>query len=233
MPPVIIKQQLIQETLRTLKSSQKEKKGDNDVKKKFAEEFYRQVPSEDLMHWNAEDLSAIANGLFETGQKHKSRMHELRIFNPSHKKDGWEAHRTVIEIINDDMPFLIDSIAAELAHQELAIEVLFHPILKTERDGKGVLKKIYKESQKAKDAVIESYIHIQLEQLLSESDRKKLEKDLNKVIKDVGYATGDWRKMLSSLEGVISDMDKMPSKVMTITNSIRLKPEAIDGGLGI
>src|SRR5215211_2235401 len=70
---------------------------------------------------------------------------------------------TTIEILNDDMPFLVDSIMGELQMRGLEVRWLLHPIFKTKRDGSGRLLAILGPGdQNWNDGRQESYISVQL-----------------------------------------------------------------------
>jgi glutamate dehydrogenase len=42
---------------------------------------------------------------------------KLRVYNPRTEEHGWSSPHTVIEIVNDDMPFLVDSVTMEVNRQ--------------------------------------------------------------------------------------------------------------------
>src|SRR5688572_2883225 len=53
---------------------------------------------------------------------------------------GEAGHRRMrIGIVNDDMPFLVDSIANAIAARQLTIHRLLHPVVCVSRDGDGLL----------------------------------------------------------------------------------------------
>jgi glutamate dehydrogenase len=64
---------------------------------------------------------------------------KLRLFNPSQGVDGWQSPHTVVAMLNDDMPFIIDSVTAYLTAQHLTIHRLIHPVLRVGRDSSGAL----------------------------------------------------------------------------------------------
>ncbi|MGM0421941.1 MAG: NAD-glutamate dehydrogenase [Pseudomonadota bacterium] len=200
------KNSLIQDTLSLSNGS-----GNKDqLTHAFIEKFLLQVPAEDIIVWQAEQLAAIAKSMRAWSETRPPGQPRLRVFNPKSERDGWQINRTVIEIIDDDMPFLIDSIAAGLTESGQVIEVLFHPVMGVVRDDKAVLKSIDHGPEKGERAFFESYIHIQLENLLSEESCEKLALTLEGIVKDVGRATGDWHAMLSRLEVVIEEMSNQP-----------------------
>ncbi len=72
--------------------------------------------------------------------KFKSGAPKLRVYNPQIQKDGWESTHTIIEIVNDDMPFLVDSVTMEINRQRLKAHLTIHPVIKTKRDADGELE---------------------------------------------------------------------------------------------
>ncbi len=166
----------------------------------FAAAFFRQVPAEDVAGWKPQELESVAESMHGWALVRKPGHQKVRVFTPEPKLNGFSHHHTVIEIVNDDMSFIIDSISAELAARGLAIEVLFHPILTVMRDGAGKLA--------AKGAeLVESHVFIRLEQLLSDADAASLADRLYSILDDVRAATGDWHAMLEKVGQVIAAQD--------------------------
>lgn len=211
-PSAVKKNQTIKQNLidQAIDHSKKVKPKSKKLVSTFSRSFCLQIPAEDIAPWKAEELSAISTSLFELAQKREAGVPKIRIYNPDLKKNKWHVNRTVVEIINTDRPFLIDSIASELLNSNQSIEVLFHPILNIKRDEKDKLVDIDDVASGKKGYGPESYIHIQLENLLSEQEMQELEGKLLEVIDDVIKATTDWPQMLEKLEGVIESFGKMP-----------------------
>lgn len=97
-----------------------------------------------------------------------------------------------IAIINDDMPFLVDSIANCLATEGVVIRRLMHPVLGVERDSMGALVRILpKDSPGARR---ELAIFIEIEQVTArQADR--LEAALSSMLTHVRAAVRDWGRM--------------------------------------
>ena len=109
--------------------------------------------------------------------------------------------RLRIAIINDDMPFLVDSIAATLTAQGLSIDQLIHPVVGVERDEKGALTSIKKAS--VADAC-ESFIYIETPRV-DARQRRDLIAELRVALGDVRAAVTDWPKMRSAMEADAAD----------------------------
>ncbi len=166
----------------------------------FLGAFYQQVPADDLTGWKAEDLSRVAGSMMDWGMDRATGTAKVRAFNPELKRDGWHIPHTVVQIVNDDMPFIIDSISSDLTAQGLGIEVLFHPILSVTREG-AKLRSV--SPGKGEGKLVESYVYIQLEQMLTSDACRKLVSSLESTFADVRAATTDWRKMLAKMDTVL------------------------------
>ncbi len=171
----------------------------------FSKAFYSQVPIDDVAGWKAENLNAVATSICSWAETRKSGVQKVRVFTPEQDRDGWRVPHNVIQIINDDMPFIVDSIAAELAVQNLTIDVLFHPILNVLRSKSGKLEDV--RDDKADGYITESYIYIQLDQLLSQEMSDKLASRLHAVLDDVRAATRDWKGLKARMEEVVRGLE--------------------------
>ena len=103
-----------------------------------------------------------------------------------------ERRVTRIAIVNRDMPFLVDSIAATIAAQNLAIDLLLHPILPVERDPEGRFLDLADETDA--DAIPESMIYLETGRV-DAKERRVLERELALTLADVRVAVSDWHKM--------------------------------------
>ena len=86
-----------------------------------------------------EGWAALASDFLDMVRARKPGTAEVRIFNASLKQHGWESPHTVIQIVNDDMPFLVDSVTMALAEQGIGVHVLGHPVAPFQRDKAGKL----------------------------------------------------------------------------------------------
>src|SRR5690606_30397013 len=109
---------------------------------------------------------------------------------------GWTSPHTIVETVNDDMPFLVDSSTMTLDAQGLGLHVTIHPRFAVERDGRGKLKSIAAQrSADGKDR-IESFIHFEISRQTDAQILKRIESELEKTLADVRAAVEDWQPML-------------------------------------
>nr|WP_205470586.1 hypothetical protein [Breoghania sp. L-A4] len=87
------------------------KSEDADALSSFVEAFYRDTVAEDIVVYSAGELAAFAREAWSDFAKHPSDTHRIGVSNPSFRVDGTR-HKavTVVEIVNDNMPFLVDSV---------------------------------------------------------------------------------------------------------------------------
>lgn len=124
---------------------------------------------------------------------------------PLHRKNGGRGRRTIpavsahplrVAIVNDDMPFLVDSIANCLAQQGLVIQRLMHPVLSVDRDAKGRLLAILPPDSPG--ARRESIIYIEVDRATARQ-RDGLEAEIVETLLHVRSAVADWGRMQETL----------------------------------
>ena len=132
---------------------------------RFVHQFYDHVPPEDVVPRGADDLYGAALSLWQFAQEREPGRAKLRAFNPRLDAEGWRAGRTVVEIVNDDMPFLVDSVTAALNGLGLIVHLVIHPILLVRRDGKGKLTELLEPGTggNGSEAIRESAMHVEVD----------------------------------------------------------------------
>ena len=176
----------------------------------FIHGYYDNVPPGDLADASSETLFGAALAHWKLGHQRQPGKASVRVYNPNLEEDGWICDHTVIEIINDDMPFLVDSITAELNRLEVTVHLIIHPILYVVRDADGMVKNMAPLDGKApKGATKESYMHLEVTEQAS-SRLQKIGKGLERVIGDVRAAVADWAKMRQTMSSIVQELDVLP-----------------------
>ena len=129
---------------------------------------------------------------------------------------GQRMHR--LAIINDDMPFLVDSVAQALAADGVHLYRLIHPVVQVARDAKGALTSAGGEGEGKRESVI--YIEMAA---LSAKAADALPAKMEAVLTDVRAATADWMKMkvvlsdaADSLTAIHADSERCSAGCSTI-----------------
>src|SRR3990172_4295250 len=139
---------------------------------RFAREYYGRLDPEDIAERAPADLCGAALSHWNFAQRREPGRARLRVFNPALEEHGWQSPHTIIEIVNDDMPFLVDSVTMEVNRQGLTLHLIIHPIVAGE-----------------------SIMHVEVDRITEAAKREELQADLERILGDVRVAVEDWRKM--------------------------------------
>ncbi|GAB5510072.1 MAG: NAD-glutamate dehydrogenase [Hyphomicrobiales bacterium] len=180
---------------------------------RFAATLFREGAAEDLVVYSAPELAAVAQEAYERIADRRSGEPFVRVYNPKTiSADGVLADVSVVEIVNDNMPFLVDSVMSELQAASVELRLVLHPILWVSRDENGHLQEVHgHERPKGNDeAIRESVILFHVDQMDSVSDRDTLETNIHAVLDDVRLAVRDWQGMRRRVEQVVMGYKSSP-----------------------
>ena len=135
-----------------------------DSAEHFVRRYFAHVAPDDVIYTSPETLLGGALSLWEYGSQRTPGQPKIRLFNPAQEKNGWGLEHTVIEIVNDDMPFLVDSVSAEIQRHERKIHLLLHPIITANRDATGNRLEVTDTRSGTSASVRESYMHVEIDQ---------------------------------------------------------------------
>ncbi|HEX6742231.1 MAG TPA: NAD-glutamate dehydrogenase domain-containing protein, partial [Sphingomicrobium sp.] len=126
---------------------------------------------------------------------------------------GGEAgnRRMRIGIVNDDMPFLVDSVANAIAARQLTIHRLLHPVVCVTRDEDGDLTEL--EELCGDQSRRESMMYLELDRADARA-RQELAADLRRVLHDVRLAVRDWRSLQSKMREDAAAIDDAEGRAL-------------------
>ena len=160
----------------------------------FADQYYAQVAPEDLAERALPDLYGAAMSHWHFARTFAGGAAKLRVYNPRQDEHGWQSTHTIIEIVNDDMPFLVDSITMEVNRQGLTMHLIVHPVLKVRRDAEHRLVGLARERNEA-EGRFESLIHVEVDRRTDPKRLAELHDGLARILADVRAAVEDWKPM--------------------------------------
>ena len=99
-----------------------------DSLERCVRELLRQHDDDDIAAASPDDLLGAVLSLWQHGARRTPGAPKVRVLNPSVSDSGWASRHTVIEIVNDDMPFLVDSTAMAINSQGLTLHLIAHPV---------------------------------------------------------------------------------------------------------
>jgi glutamate dehydrogenase len=165
---------------------------------RFLRRYYRQVAAEDVIGRDPLDVLGTALSNRELAESRPQGSANVRVFTPAVEEHGWSSGHTVVEVVTDDMPFLVDSVTSFLGQRGTAIHLVIHPQLLVRRSITGQLAEVLEEvptGSTPEGALLESWMHVEIDR---ESDPERvstLTEGLRRVLSDVREAVEDWSKM--------------------------------------
>ncbi len=178
----------------------------------LADKMYQGAVAEDLEVLSDENLAQLSRDCLSFISQRKPGRAVARIYEPKAAK-GQLNDVSVIELLNDDMPFLVDSVLSLLAAKGLEIFLVLHPILDVERDRSGALTNIAASRKGAGPTIRESLIHIHVNRIASAALRNELQQGLDDVVEDVRISVLDWRTMQGVVRDAVSRYQSNPPPV--------------------
>src|SRR4051812_47218677 len=118
--------------------------------------YWERVPAEDLVGRDPVDLAGAALTHLHLAERRPAGTARVRVYTPSFDDHGWASTHSVVEIVVDDMPFLLDSVSMELVRQGCGLHLVVHPVVAVTRDDDGHLQSIGAGQD-------EAFIHIEID----------------------------------------------------------------------
>ena len=170
----------------------------------FFAALYGRAAPDDLERYRPEELAAIGEQAWTFLSERKPGTAKIA-FSPARLSPDV----AVLEILNDDMPFLVDSVLGELSERGVDIRLLVHPVFAVERDEAGRLT-AFKGVRKG-EGRRESFIHVHVQGIEDAAQRADIVHALEDVLADVRISVQDWRPMLARLQEVIGRPENQPA----------------------
>jgi glutamate dehydrogenase len=174
--------------------------------RRFLNQFYAHVSPADLVGRSANEIYATAVSLWEFAQRRNPGEAILRVFNPRDDDAHTSPHRTIVEIVNDDMPFLVDSVSMALNAEGALIHLIIHPILRVERDAGGRMTQLYDAG--ATSGRAESVMHVEISETREPARLAAMARRLEAVLAETRQAVTDWRAMRDGLAATRREVEE-------------------------
>ena len=178
----------------------------------FAREYVRHLDADDLAERTPEDLCGAVLSQWQFGAARTAGQPKVRVLSPTMAENGWASRHSVIEIVNDDMPFLVDSTTSEINRQGLTLHLIAHPIFAVERGADGALVSLRPRNE-APQAARESWMHIEVDRLVDPQQRTELVAGIERVLADVRAAVQDWKPMSARLQEAAAAYASAPTSL--------------------
>jgi glutamate dehydrogenase len=184
------------------------------LRRKFLRAYFRGVAEEDLAQRAPQTLAGAALEHFKFGSGARRVGQALvKVFNPESERDGFQSAHTLVMVVTDDMPFLVDSLGIVFGQAEIAVHLIVHPVLVVERDRRGRLTGVRVEREPGQHA--ESWQLYEIDRQTDAARIAELQKKLTAALRDVRLAVADWLPMRQRagelIESLASDPPPVPA----------------------
>ena len=177
----------------------------SDIPPSFVAHIFARAVPEDVVRYGADDLAMLSERAYDFLVERTPGASKIRCEAVTLSDSGEHKSITVVELINDDMPFLVDSVTGEIAERRLDVRLVSHPVLGVKRDGAKLTALGAAETASAR----ESFITIHLDPI-DEAACAGLVAALDTVLGEVRLAVQDWRPMLDRVNEVVTELQNNP-----------------------
>jgi len=181
-------------------------------------QYYRLVPAEELTSAEPAELAAAVKSHLALAAQRVPGRALVRLRNPSRTDDGWDSRDTVVQIVTDDMPYLVDSVIAELARGNLSVRRLVHPLVLVRRDLTGTLREVLPGGAPAEipsDALVESWMYVNIDRITDPARARQVQQRLLTVLTDVREVVEDTPRMIATAESLADGLLSAPPPLPT------------------
>ncbi|MEV7728336.1 NAD-glutamate dehydrogenase [Streptomyces sp. NPDC087917] len=185
----------------------------------YLQRYYLHTAPEDLADRDPVDVFGAALSHYRLAENRPQGTANVRVHTPTVEENGWTSSHSVVEVVTDDMPFLVDSVTNELSRQGRGIHVVIHPQVVVRRDVTGRLIEILgpdcdahgPRTARPHDSLVESWIHVEIDRETDKADLKQITVDLLRVLSDVRESVEDWEKMRDAALRIADELPAEPT----------------------
>jgi glutamate dehydrogenase len=177
----------------------------------FARQYYQRLAPEDLLELDPDDLYGAVLAHWRLAHNRQPGEAKVRVYSPRFEEHGWRSRHSIVEIVTDDMPFLVDSVAMELNRNGLVIHLPIHPVIAVRRDEAGELVEVLPPD--ATDGIPESYLHFEVDRQSEPEVLDRLRAEVERILVDVKASVEDWSAMREQVRSILAELDERPPPV--------------------
>ena len=176
---------------------------DDEVLGQFLALYYFELPEEDVDDRKIDDIYSVGVAHFELGRTRPAGSPVVRVMSPDRERDGWATPHSVVLMVTDDMPFLVDTMRMLLERHGLDIHLLVHPMLLVERGAADEIRRVAPfsdrlEGRADETLIVEAWTQIEIDRV-SDELAADLESELESAIADVRRVVGDFGRIRERL----------------------------------
>jgi len=180
----------------------------------FVAAYFDNTDPDELAARGPATLFAIANAHWRLLDAPRTPQGaKIRVFNPTLAEDGFASDHTVVQIVHDNMAFLVDSVTMAINRGNRTAHWIVHPLMSVSRDAGGKIASVTSAAAAAaagKSDPVESLILVECDRIVSVAEQQVLADELARVLHDVRSTVQDWSAMLARVQSVAAASERAP-----------------------
>ncbi|SBS32435.1 NAD-specific glutamate dehydrogenase [Marinomonas spartinae] len=168
--------------------------------------YFRDALEEDMVNEPIENLYGTIICLWDFLQLRTGNQPKVRVYNPNFEEHSWQSTHTVIEILTDDMPFLVSSFNMALVRLGHTIHLTAHPVIQVKRNKKGELEEV---AETINNGITEALMRFEIDRLSDTNLLDDIKEELLNSLADVKKTVEDWSLMQKKLNEAIAESEKI------------------------
>jgi len=173
----------------------------------FARLYYERCAAEDVLGISLEDLYGSLLSHWHLMGHRKPQATLIRVYNPVYEEHSWQSPHTVIEVVTDDMPFLVDSLNMYLVRQGITIHVTLHPVIKVLRDKTDAVVAVASPDSEVEGYITEAVMRFEVDHQTSPEMLTALHAGFEHTLHDVRLVVEDWQPLCKQINEIISILE--------------------------
>ncbi len=203
------KNQFLESVLKGIKTVLQEK--ETELCLQFAKEYLGTIALDDLMTRSAGDWCGLVINYWNFIYQRAPGETKVRVYNPDYERDGWQSTHTVIEVVHDDIPFLVDSLHMEVDRMGFTSYLIIHSGgIKIKRDAQHRISAVLPANAEEQEGYSsEADIFVEISRQIEEKTLQEIHENFERVLKDVRSVNRDWSSMRQKVRDAIAEMDNL------------------------
>ncbi|HTK60845.1 MAG TPA: NAD-glutamate dehydrogenase domain-containing protein, partial [Pseudonocardia sp.] len=181
---------------------------------RLCELYFRHSPTDDLALVEPEKLVDAVREHRRLAERRGPGRPIVRL------RDSSDGSVSIVEIVTDDMPYLVESVLSGMSRAGVSVRRVLHPIVVLRRSVTGELDEVLVDADPARPTdgtLAESWMHIETDPVVDPDIRARLGSDLERVLADV--------------RDVVEDTDRMLHAAREVARGLREDPPPLDATL--
>ena len=181
---------------------------DDPLLVRFLPLYYSELPADDVDDRKLDDIYAVAVAHLALGRAREPGSCVARVVSPDRERDGWHSTHSVVLVVTDDMPFLVDTMRLVLERRGLGVHLLVHPMLRAARDANDRLVDVAPDTADV-GGRLEAWTQIEIDRT-DDATAAAVEAEITRAVADVQRVVDDFPAMRDRMDSVAAVAPILP-----------------------